>query len=299
MRICAFVLATVLGLPAALASNTPAPAPAAQSGQSQIDAWLLQGLLDPATPASARTALVRELLAKAAAGDASAQYVAGSLYRQGEAHPAQVLPRDLDKARELLLAAALKGSLPAMSKLAQVEYDAGNYAQAMDWTQVFSHYWRESGDFDEERAHHLKNLLKQIGDKLVPSDDEVVRQRTIALLERHGATIEAALAQQRSEAAQRPGLRPVAARKPVQRLRRASLITDESGMAEFYIAVDAKGRVARFWVLDAVPGAAMAGQLDELFRGARFNADELQRDGYRFGLQTIVFSNQKLELNRR
>ncbi|MCQ4167187.1 hypothetical protein [Tahibacter harae] len=299
MRIYAFVLATALSLPAALAGTAPPAAPAAEAGKSQIDAWLLQGLLDPATPASAREALGRELLARAAAGDASAQYIAGSLYRQGESHPAQVLPRDLDKARELLLAAALKGSLPAMAKLAQVEYDAGNYAEAMDWTQVFSHYWRESGDFDEDRAHYLKNLLKQIGDKLGPSGDEVVRQRTIALLDRHGATIEAALARQHSETGPRPGLRPAAPRKPAQRLRRAALITDDSGMAEFYIAVDARGRVAKFWVLDAVPGIAMAGQLDGLFRNARFNEDERQRDGLRFGLQTITFSNQKLDLNRR
>lgn len=298
MRICAFFIAATLNLPAAVAGTVP-PAPPAAEAESRIDAWLQRGLLDPAAPASAREALRRELLAQAAAGDADAQYVAGSLYRQGESHPAKVLPRDLDKARELLLAAALKGSLLAMAKLAQVEYDAGNYAEAMDWAQVFSHYWRESGDFEENRAHHLKNLLKQIGDKLTPNDDEVVRQRTIALLERHGATIEAAQAQQRAEAGQRAGLRPVAPRKPVQHLRRAALISNDSGMAEFYIAVDAKGRVAKFWVLDAVPGIAMAGQLDDLFRDARFNEDQRQGGGLRIGLQAITFSNRKLDLNRR
>ena len=138
-----------------------------------------------------------------------------------------------------------------------------------------------------------QGTLEQLVDMTVPRPE---------LLQRWKASrreSEAALSQQRSDAGQPAGLRALAPRKPVQHLRRAPLITDDSGMAEFYIAVDAKGRVAKFWVLDAVPGIAMAGQLDGLFRNARFNADELKREGFRFGLQTITFSNQKLDLNRR
>lgn len=304
MRTLAFCLIAGIGL-SGFASSVRAAEPATQqpaAEPSRVDAWLLQGLLDPETPQPARDGLRTELMAAVRAGDVEALYVAGSLYRQGPSHPAQVLPLDLDKARELLLQASLKGSLPAMAKLAQVEFDAGRYAEAMDWAQVFSYYWREFDDFDESRALHLKDLLKRIGDKLGVIDDEALRRRVIAVLDRYGAKIETAIAERRARQAQQTQhspLRVVDTRGPASRPRRVRTMPDESGLAEFYLAIDAKGRVARFWLLDAVPDAAMADKLDDVFRTLRFNEIKSGESVYRFGLQTVAFSKNKLNLQRR
>ena len=266
---------------------------------AHFDLQRLAELLDPSSSDVVRNAARAEMLAAADAGNAYAQYDAGVLYRQGDAHPAKVFPRDLPRARTLLLAAALQGQLSALAKLAEVEFDAGEYAEAMDWAQMYTHYLREGNEFEAWRAGHIAAMLKRIDDKLGHPDAETVRQRVIVKLDRYGPTIEAA----QSRAVQSPASptllhMPVSKRHQVGTHRKAN-VPETPGVAEFVIAVDTSGHVNKFWLLDATPSADLANQLNAVVRDLRFNDAPKGSAEMRYAVAPVAFNNQRFHLQQK
>lgn len=70
-------------------------------------------------------------------------YTLAQLYRNGPDLPGNPLERDTPKARQLLLAMAEDGYLPAYADLAEMQMRAGAYREAMQWTQVYLHFVRK------------------------------------------------------------------------------------------------------------------------------------------------------------
>jgi len=95
-----------------------------------------RGLLSPSASPGQRKRLADRLLCSALAGNPSSQELAGELYFQGSARKGNVLPRDLDRARRLLTAAANRGRRHAMHDLARLELAEGHLYEAAMWSRV-------------------------------------------------------------------------------------------------------------------------------------------------------------------
>lgn len=101
----------------------------------------LLDVLDPQAPPD-RRALALAAYLKLAEIKACPEYgyTIGLLYRFGPDMPGNLLPRDLDKARQLILAMAEAGHLQAYADLAEMDMVHGRYRESMQWTQVYLYF---------------------------------------------------------------------------------------------------------------------------------------------------------------
>ncbi|UXI68878.1 hypothetical protein [Tahibacter amnicola] len=289
-----------LSLPAVHAADsaTPSGRAAAVTARSPIEQWVLDGALAYNADPDVRNAFRDILLRQAEQKNATARYIAGVLYRLGHAHPAKLVPQNLDKSREYLLAAALDGMHAATFKLAEVEYQAGRYAEAMDWAQVHMHYLREQPGFDPRDAKGAAALISRIAERLGTVEHETIRQRTITLLDRYGATIEAAHQARQATSPPPPQLQIPGGKRRVSGLSHTAVPPTESGNAEFYIAVDHEGRVSRFWLLDGGADGAFAETFAPIVRRSRFNPSK-PGDAPRVALVPFAYLDRSYELQQR
>lgn len=86
-----------------------------------------------------REPLLTKLVANAQAGDGSAAFQLGALYRSGRDHPARLVDRDLDTARYWLekCVEAKECPLWALASLAELGLAAGDAKAAMQWAQAW------------------------------------------------------------------------------------------------------------------------------------------------------------------
>ena len=265
MRVLAACMATLLGIGSSHAADSPpADDPAATIG---ID-FLHKGLLDPDAPAQARTALAAEIEQHALERkDAYLLYVVGSLYRLGrEASPTSPYARDVDKAREYLTRAALKGRPGAMGKLALLELDAGNRFEANVWAQLQAHYEvefariRSLRDGRESPVFAVANVLALAQDGLAKEQIPMLEQRIREIIDRYDAPIrvglERALEAQSSSPLRNARLDRCQLPRGVEQKfgRRANYV---AGGAEYYVSFADDGSAGRLWLLDAWPDVRM------------------------------------------
>src|SRR5690348_11223002 len=100
-------------------------------------AWSV--ILDPQQPLAVRQQRLAALERDAQTADQGELYLLGSLYEMGPHASGAPVARDLDKATLYLGNAALRGSLLAMAKMAEIKLATRNYREAMIWAQVFAH----------------------------------------------------------------------------------------------------------------------------------------------------------------
>ena len=90
---------------------------------------------DPAAPLQRREAALAAM--RSSTQCAYHAFSLGQLYRHGPDLPGNLVARDLDRARSLILAYAESGYINAYADLAELELKAGNARDAMKWTQVY------------------------------------------------------------------------------------------------------------------------------------------------------------------
>jgi TPR repeat protein len=231
--------------------------------------FVTQGLLDPGAPADRRTELAARLEALALErNDADLLYVVGSLYRLGrEASLTSPYPRDLDKAREYLSRAALKGRRGAMGKLALLELDAGNRFEANVWAQLQAHYEREFArgrkdrDGKEREVFGVANILALTQDGFPKDEVPKLEERIRMIIGTYDTSIREGM-RRLLEAQARSPLRNARLDRchlpqgqlQVSRARRAMYL---AGGAEYYVAFADDGSADRTWLLDVWPDVRM------------------------------------------
>jgi len=190
-------------------------------------AWSV--ILDPQQPLAVRQQRLAALERDAQTADQGELYLLGSLYEMGPHASGAPVARDLDKATLYLGNAALRGSLLAMAKMAEIKLATRNYREAMIWAQVFAHYAMLRPDDERPPEGYTAELVQRILDRLG----------------REG--IRAGIGSQSHAKALRP--------KPDKR----SVTTPDgrfvarSGFADYLLAFRPDGSVAHAWLLDAVP----------------------------------------------
>ncbi|MBN6113354.1 hypothetical protein [Xanthomonas bonasiae] len=128
------VVAQDAAAPPSPAAATSAPVPSAVPTLALED---LQTLLSARSAPAAREQMLAQLVALAGKGDGMSAYVLGVLYRNGEAHPAHLVPREPDTARYWLERCLGMPRCPllALASLAELELSAGRAKPALQWAQ--------------------------------------------------------------------------------------------------------------------------------------------------------------------
>lgn len=226
----------------------------ARSGEQGLD---LVRMLDPEVDTETRRALFAAADAALATDpDPARLYALGSMHRRGDSARDPAFPKNLDKAREYLSRAALAGVLPAMAKMSVLELDAGNRFEANVWAQLY-YFYRKDAPVAPDRgsdgfaASLIANAKRGFDDSQVAALNDSVGQM-VAI---HDAKIRAGIAKRAADE-QGSGLQPT--RSGPRTLPDLPLKRPAAGVAEYYVQFDAQGEVARLWLLDAWPDAALA-----------------------------------------
>lgn len=257
-------------------AEVPAAAlPACEAHAPAADTFNPDGDLDLRLASLAKMESAAETL------DEVSLYGLGALYRLGREHPAGLVDQDLAKARRYYEQATLGGNIEALASLAELELAAGQPMQAMMWTQVYVKAKRISG-----RGLGLgypAHLLKRVLAKLPPSSQAEQERQLAVFMQVQGDKFRAwqarpvaadaapacrtvnddwpiSLATERDKLARPKG-------RPARALESAS-----SGFTMFRLSVHPDGSIADVRVIESVPTARMAAQLEPLVREMYFNA---------------------------
>jgi hypothetical protein len=226
----------------------PAASAATDRGDSTA-AWSV--ILDPHQPLAERQQALAKLEQDAQSDGQSELYLLGSLYHMGPHASGAPVPQDLDKATLYLGNAALRGSLLAMAKMAEIKLDTRKYREAMIWAQVFAHYAMLLPEGERPPEGYTAELVQRILDKLGRSSIPQVMPDVAAFIAQHDADIRAGTDSHFDGKAVRP--------RPKER----SVVTPngrfapQSGFADYLLAFGPDGSVAHAWLLDSVPDPAL------------------------------------------
>jgi hypothetical protein len=226
----------------------PAMATAPAQGDS-TKAWSV--ILDPQQPLAVRQQTLAGLEKQAADGDQGELYLLGSLYHMGPHASGAPVPQDLDKATLYLGNAALRGSLLAMAKMAEIKLETRQYREAMVWAQVFAHYAMLLPDGERPPEGYTAELVQRILDKLGRSSIPQVMPDVANFIAQHDAGIRAGTRSHSGGKSPRPKLKERSVTTP------NGHFAAQSGVADFLLAFGPDGSVAHAWLLDAVPDPAL------------------------------------------
>ena len=231
-----------MGLAAPAMAATPAH-------DDSTKAWSV--ILDPQQPLAVRQQTLAELEGNAQNDDQGELYLLGSLYEMGPHASGALVAQDLDKATLYLGNAALRGSLLAMAKMAEIKLATRKYREAMIWAQVFAHYAMQLPDGERPSEGYTAGLVQRILDKLGRSSIPEVMPDVASFIAQHDAGIRAGTDSHFGGKASKP--RPK--ERPV--VTPHGRFAVHSGFADYLLVFRPDGSVAHAWLLDAVPDPAL------------------------------------------
>lgn len=251
----AFSLSLFLGVHGASASNSVTPL-AAEAHEPMSDAaWA--ALFDRRVPLADRQHIIAKLEQSPDLKNPHDLYVLGSLYHMGQYAEGSPVQEDWQKASLYLGNAAIHGSVLAMAKMAELKYAEGQYREAMNWAQLYSHYaLLTKNDDTSPQESYAAELVSRIMGKLDESAMPAVMKDVNSFVAAHDMDIRAGMAKEATLESQHPHsdghhyyLPPFGQRFPT------------SGFADYLVAFQPDGTVANILVMDAVPQPEMGAML--------------------------------------
>ncbi|MBB1061367.1 hypothetical protein [Marilutibacter spongiae] len=235
---------------------SPTPTEPCEAAYASLPVGSVLDLLDPHAPGDRRAAALAayERLAGIEACPEFA-YTLGQLYRHGSYLPGNLVPQDIERARELILPMAEDGYLPAFADLAEMEMRHANARAAMQWTQVYLHFVQTvQADYVED-VDALRFQRSAYNRHLLARTDFLWRRLTRPVLSRKliAADLSAYLAAHEAAIAPRMRMRQEGA------LRRAS--AQDGGPArvthvpdDCYVnAIRGVGSASASWIVEVLP----------------------------------------------
>jgi hypothetical protein len=240
---------------AADSTSAPNTAPAATDLNPSLDTSWAQ-ILDPAIPLSDRQHMLAAAEDKAQqSNDPHALYMLGSLYHMGQHAPGSPVQQNLEKATLYFGNAAIRGSVLAMAKMAELKLDAGQYREAMNWAQIFAHYALMSKSDSQANEAYAAELVQRVMDHTGDSQMTAIMTDVNSFIAAYDANIKVGITGE----ALLDHLHPTSARrhyKPILDQR-----APDSGIADYIVAFKPDGSVSNVQVLDAVPRVEVAAEL--------------------------------------
>lgn len=243
--------------------------------QQRFERWIHEGLLDPDAPTEQRKATVGEMDALTKDdSDPNVLYLLRSLYWQDPARSSTPVAQDIDRARELLSRAALRGRVLAMAKLSTLELRAGNRFEANVWAQLYYHYAEQDSRVEKgSRGNFAASILHNALSGFSESRVEELNRRVEAMLVQYDTQIRAGMAKSAASNARVQSFNPRLGNGKLMNPEKAKGRRLASGVAEYAIELGADGTVSEIWPLDAWPDPRLARALHKLVSGYRVDAE--------------------------
>lgn len=265
-----------------VAMATGARADVAQASVTGFDSGVMVTLLDTKAPLTDRQSALAELKRHAEAGDSFAMYDLGSLAHQKRFQDDTVIHYDPGAALMWLTRAFDHGRFTAAFKLAVVHRELGDHLEAMAWLQVYSYYYKGGSTSAKaerplEASGAVAWLMAALQAALKSVPPETIRQRTIALLETHGAKFE-----------QAPRISSTSAdgcvvRPPPKGFRLEGSRRHDPSIIELVATIGPDGSASQSFVMDSVPDpmtAKMGRQFGFAIRCPEVAADSPERHAF-------------------
>lgn len=278
-----------------LAALVAGPCPAAEPAPQVRTAEDVGRVLSPFTTAQEREALFGKLDAAAQAGDPTAAYVIGSLYRRGADFSGLLLVKNPGRALKWLHAAAHGGELNAFAKLAEIYAEMGEPLEAMAWAQAYAYFLERDPSCRKDCGDGYTAALLQRLYAALPADAEAqVTKRSREVLLKVGPSFEYARLQRAREAGEKQASYAGARRKVSFIDRNESQPLPPAGIAEYVVRIDAQGAIRDAWVLDVLPRAELAAELRPTLLTMRFPAGAADR----YAIVPLVFDDRRMSIKR-
>jgi hypothetical protein len=237
--------------------DTPPPTADAQHHKPMSDAdWA--ALFDEKTPLADRQRVVANLEQSPDLSDPHDLYMLGSLYHIGQHAHGSPVQEDQEKASLYLGNAAVRGSVLAMAKMAELKLAAGQYREAMNWAQIFAHYALLSKADYTPQESYAAELVNRIMDILGQSAMPAVMKDVNSFVAVNDTQIRVGMAGEAmlehlhpQNTGHRYHVEPFGQRLPT------------SGFADYILAFRPDGSVANIQLIDAVPRTDMGAVLHE------------------------------------
>ncbi|QRN52942.1 sel1 repeat family protein [Dyella caseinilytica] len=228
----------------------PALSPSSDASWSQV--------FDSTVPLADRQRILTNLEADATqSNDPHALYMLGSLYHMGQHAPGSPVQENPQKATLYFGNAAIRGSVLAMAKMAELELAAGQYREAMNWAQIYAHYALMSKRDSQSRNAYAAELVQRVQDHISESQMTAIMKDVNSFVATYDTEIKVGIAGE----AILNHLHPTSVRNHFKPALDDRL--PDSGIADFIVAFKPDGSVANVQLLDAVPRIDVVATLRE------------------------------------
>ena len=218
-------------------------------------------------------------------------YALGSLYHMGKRAPGSPVDENPDKASLYLGNAAIRGSINAMAKMAELKLDARQYQEAMNWAQIYSHYALLSPKTGfSPRESYAAELVSRIKSHILDTQMAAIMKDVNSFVALNDAQIRAGMqanAQQDGDHLKRMThhlTQPHDSRLP------------DTGIADYLIAFKPDGSAADVQLVDAVPRPEVGGMLRNWAKSVTLQPAS-QDSALRYAWVPIVIGNQDYRMD--
>jgi len=205
-------------------------------------------LFDEKTPLADRQRTLAAIEQSPDTQDPQTLYMLGSIYHMGKHAPGSPAQEDPRKAILYLSNAAIRGSVLAMAKMAEIKLAAGQYREAMNWAEIYGHYApiaQKKSDIQDSYAAELLYRAKQgLDDSAMDGIMKDIRSFVFA----YDSTIRAGIADDDRLVHLKPHSRGRYFQPAINHERQVN-----SGMADYLLTFGADGSVIKAQLVDAEP----------------------------------------------
>ncbi len=242
----AMLLIPYENMAAAIPEATHAPVDAAAPGRADLDTSWAQ-VLDEKIPIAQRQQALSRIEQATQTGDQHDLYLLGSLYHMGQHARGSFVQPDLVRASLYLGNAAMRGSVLAMAKMAEIKLAMHEYREAMNWAQIYGHYELLLPRSERPHDGYAAELVRRIADKLGRAAMPEIMSDVNSFLASNDAQIRAGTDSRFAAEHVTP------APKSKVYLPPNGHFAPRAGFADYLLAFNADGSLADMWLLDAVP----------------------------------------------
>lgn len=245
-----FLLGTAVGAACVsvnAADTNPSPASLSPPQTLMSDAdWA--ALFDQSKPLADRQNMLARVEQSPDLRNPKDLYMLGSLYHMGKHAPGSPVDADPQKASLYLGNAAIRGSVYAMAKMAELKLSAGQYHEAMNWAQIYSHYALLSPNSSySPRESYAAELVSRIKDHVGDAEMPGIMKDVDSFVALNDAQIRAGMKARIWYGANEPH------RTTHHRVEDPTAKLPHTGIADYIVAFKPDGTVASAQLIDAVP----------------------------------------------
>jgi hypothetical protein len=249
-------------------------------------------ILDTTIPLEMRKQELTALELSAQTDDAQDLYMLGSLYHMGQRSPGSPVQEDPVKASLYLGNAAMRGSVMAMAKMAELKFAERQDREAMNWAQIYAHYLMLSPKHDKAQDGYAAALIQRILERLGQSGMPEVMRDVDSFIAANDGAIKTGMA----GTALTFHLRLQHTKRSV--IAPEGYFAPHAGFADYLLAFNADGSVAKAWLVDDVPNAQI-GSLSRKYANEMTAAPTRNDagDGLRYAWVPVIYNDGRYHMH--